>query len=145
MKWAREVLPRLMDEYILAGKVRLDYRYIVFQPESLWAAAASECAKDQGQFWPYHHLLAQEQTPLKHPTLDKELLKRMAEKVDVDTAAFNACVDSDKYESMVVAESEAAEQQGIVSTPTFFIDGEMIRGAQPYEVFKEAIDRALSR
>ncbi len=104
------------------------------------AAEASECAKEQGKFWPFHDRLFA--NPSKLSDAD---LKAHAAAVGVDISAFNACVDSHKYQSLVETDAKDGDAVGVNGTPAFFINGRMISGAQPFDVFKKLIDDELQR
>jgi predicted DsbA family dithiol-disulfide isomerase len=62
----------------------------------------------------------------------------------LDTDSFTECIDSNRYEEEVQADFDYASQLGIRSTPTFFINGIALVGAQPYDVFKQVIDQELA-
>ena len=61
----------------------------------------------------------------------------------LDSAKFNACFDSHKYGALVESDIAAGNEAGVNGTPAFFINGRMISGAQPFEVFKKIIDDEL--
>ena len=73
-------------------------------PESTWAAEASECAADQDAFWEYHDLLFDKQAGENRGAFDKENLKQWAADLDLDTEAFNECLDSGKYTELVATD-----------------------------------------
>jgi predicted DsbA family dithiol-disulfide isomerase len=62
----------------------------------------------------------------------------------LDTNAFNECLDSGKYTSLVLSQTDIARQIGVQSTPSFIINGKAIVGAQPFEAFQQAIDGLLN-
>ena len=62
----------------------------------------------------------------------------------MDAKAFNDCLDSGKYTSIVEAETSAAQSLGIRSTPTFLVNGKPVIGAQPFEVFEQAIEDEIT-
>jgi protein-disulfide isomerase len=107
-------------------------------PNARQAAEAAACAADQGKFWPYHDRLFED--PSK---LGQSELKRDAADLGLDTAKFDACVDSHKLKATVDADLQAGQEAGVDGTPAFFINGRMISGAQPFEVFKRIIDEEL--
>ena len=72
-------------------------------------------------------------------------LKQGAAKLGLDQAAFDQCLDSDKHRAVVQADYASAEKLGVNSTPTLYINGRPLIGAQPYEVFKQVIDEELQR
>jgi len=135
----------LMADYIETGKVKLEYRHFAFLgPESLAAAEAAECAGEQGQFWPYHDILFQRQGQENSGAFSRENLISFAEELGLDVEAFTSCMDSAKYRQKVLSQTEEGRALGVSGTPTFIIGKYLVRGAQPYEVFRQAIDQALA-
>ena len=63
----------------------------------------------------------------------------------LDEAGFGACLTSGKFEPMVREDAEAGQALGVNSTPTFFVNGLLVSGAQPVEQFAAIIDRELGR
>src|SRR5207244_8081492 len=92
----------------------------------------------QGRFWPYHDRLFAEPSKLSEADL-----KRTAAALGLDTARFNACVDSHQYKDVVDADLKAGQEAGVTGTPAFFINGRELTGAQPFEAFKRIIDEEL--
>jgi predicted DsbA family dithiol-disulfide isomerase len=74
-----------------------------------------------------------------------DALKKYAADLGLDGAKFNQCLDSSKYEARVQDALGAGGRLGITSTPTVFVNGRMINGAQPIEVFESVIDDELTR
>jgi protein-disulfide isomerase len=114
------------------------------------AAEATECADDQGKFWEYHDLVFANQG-----ALDVDSLKAYAAQLGLDTATFDDCLDSGEQSSEVEKDSEDARASGVSGTPAFFINGELVPGAIPFEDypdqsgamqpgFKSIIDAALA-
>lgn len=127
-----------------AGQVRVGYWHFAFLgPESTWAAEAGECAAEQGKFWEYHDILYENQAGENQGAFNKGNLKRLAAQADLDTQAFNDCLDSGKYAEIVQTETETARSLGVRSTPTFLVNGQPIVGAQPFEAFEQVIEAAL--
>lgn len=104
------------------------------------AAEASLCAYDQGRFWDYHDSLFENQQEL-----GVEDLKRRARDLGLDAARFDACLDSGEQSERVAADVRAAVDAGVFSTPTLFINGRIIEGAQPYQQIAPVIDDELAR
>ena len=102
------------------------------------AAEATECADDQGKFWEYHDLI------WAKGAVDSAGLKGYAAELGLDTATFNDCLDSGKQASEVEKDYQDGESYGVTATPTFFINGQLLRGAKPFETFKTLIDAALA-
>jgi len=122
----------------------LGYLHMAFLgPESQWAAEASECAADQDAFWDYHDLLYNRQAGENRGAFDKDNLKQFAAELGLDTQAFNECMDSGKYASLVQTETAMAQSLGVRGTPAFLVNGQPLVGAQPFEVFEQIIEVEL--
>lgn len=144
-----DTFPQIKSEYIDSGKVKLSYRHfpLSFHPAAQKSAEAAECANDQGKFWEFHDLIyekqeAQGQGTIQYTTDD---IKTWASELGIDTAVFNDCLDSGKYASKVSEDANAGAKAGVDGTPGFFVNGKRIIGAQPFSVFKAAIDEELSK
>jgi predicted DsbA family dithiol-disulfide isomerase len=77
--------------------------------------------------------------------LQPEFLKKYATEVGLDAAKFNACLDGAKYEARVQESLGTGNRLGITSTPTVYVNGRMVNGAQPLDVFQGIIDDELAR
>lgn len=134
---------RLREEYVNSGKVRFVYKHFaILGPESNRAAEASECAAEQGQFWPFHDLVFSDQVASRS-SLDDAYLASVAGQIGLDTAAFSECLSSGRYTSQIRQESFSVQSMGIRGTPGFLINGVFVSGAQPYEVFQQIIEEQL--
>ena len=117
-----------------------DFPLTQIHPEAFDAAMAGHCAGDQGKFWEYHDKLFANQT-----TLGRDALKRYASESGLDATTFSACLDSGKYRQRVQSALDAGIRLGVGSTPTTFINGRPVSGAQALEVFAAIIDEELAR
>ncbi len=140
-RFFEETLPQIDEQYIKTGKVKLVYRDfpLSFHPNAHPAAQAAECADEQGKFWQYHDKIFANQASLSAANL-----KQWAKDLALDTTKFNSCLDSGKYKSEVDKDLSEGSAAGVSGTPAFFIDGELIVGAQPFSVFQQAIEAALN-
>ncbi len=137
--------PQLEENYIQAGKVQFGYFNFAFLgPESTWAAEAAECASDQDKFWEYHDKLYGSQSGENQGAFNKEILKKFAEELGLDTSTFNDCLDFGKYTQLVQDDSNTARSIGVRSTPTFLINSQSVVGALPFERFQQTIDALLN-
>jgi protein-disulfide isomerase len=138
------VMPTLKELRTKYGdKVRVvwkDFPLTQIHPQAFVAAQAGNCAREQGKFWEYHDRLFANQQALQ-----PEFLKKYAAEVGLDAAKFDACLDSSKYEARVQESLGAGTRLGITSTPTVYVNGRMVNGAQPIEVFQAVIDDELAR
>lgn len=138
---ALNTVPQIEEEYVAAGKVRLEFKhFVVHGEEAALAAGAAECASEQDAFWEYHDLLFANQDALDVPSL-----KAYAEEVSIDSGEFNDCLDSQRYVDTLAADVAEGRQRGVNATPTFFVGQTQIVGAKPYEEFKTAIEDELAR
>jgi protein-disulfide isomerase len=131
---------QLEEEYVNTGKAKLVFRnFVVLGPASQLAAEAAECAHERDHFWEYHDRL------FEGRQLSKESLKELAASLGLDSAAFNACLDSGRYAGEVQNDIAEGKQRGVSGTPTFFINGTKLVGAQPFETFKKIIEEELAK
>ena len=139
-RYYSETYKRIDEEYIKTGKVRYVFRDypLSFHADAQKAAEAAECAGDQGRFWEMHDMIFENQHAMG--MMD---LKQYAGSLGLDTSAFDTCLYSGKYAEEVLADQRDGAAYGVSGTPTFFINGKAVVGAQPYAVFKEAIDAEL--
>jgi protein-disulfide isomerase len=131
-------LKRVLDTY--GDRIRFVYRNfpLANHPQARPAAEAAQCANEQGKFWPFHDRLFGE--PGK---LSDEDLKKTAAALGMDAAQFNKCVDERKYRTIVETDTRAGTDAGVTGTPAFFVNGRLLSGAQPFDVFKRVIDDEL--
>lgn len=107
--------------------------------ESQWAAEASECAGEQDAFWQYHDKLFESQNGENQGAFSKDNLKTFAKDLGLKTDQFDQCLDSGKYTQAVQQQTQAAQQLGVQSTPSFFINDWLVLGALPVEEFDSYI------
>jgi len=139
-KWKNEVWPRLQKTY--GDKIRLVYRDFPLaniHSEAAQAAEAANCANEQNAYWQFHDKLFDASRGL-----GLSAYREYARELKLDLAAFDECLSSQRYQDEVQADFEYAAKLGVRSTPTFFINGIAVIGAQPFEVFKQVIDKELA-
>ncbi|HYG67396.1 MAG TPA: thioredoxin domain-containing protein, partial [Anaeromyxobacteraceae bacterium] len=102
------------------------------------AAEAAHCAGDQGKYWEMHGKLFAVGGKLEVPSL-----KGYAKELGLDQAKFDQCLDSGVKAAVVEGHRKAGEEAGVNGTPAFFVNGQLISGAQPLDAFKKVIDREL--
>ena len=140
------IAPQLLTEYVYTGKVRYDYRHLIVIGDESWdAAKSSECAGEQGWFWPYHDMLFANQTGENVGDFTARRLKAMAGELKLDQQKFDSCFDTNQFNNLVNGDVAAARQLGLNSTPVTVVTGTLpIVGVEPYETYKRAIDLALA-
>ena len=153
-KFHKEAGQKIREEYIKAGKVNMVMVDLSFLGEgSSQAALATHCAGDQGKFWGYHDRLFDvlwvvvEGGGKIDGIFSNDNLKKFAKDLGLNTVTFNSCLDSKKHADKLESGRKIAEAAlgGQVSTPSLIVGGQLIQGAQPYEVFKAAIEEELNK
>ncbi len=137
----------MIKEYVDSGKARFVFKnYAFLGQQSTWASEAVECAAEQGKFWEYHNWLYKNQAPETNlGYYSKVNLAKYAGTVGLNTGQFTSCLNSDKYSKRVADDLAQGQQLGVTGTPTVFVNGQKLVGAQPYENFKASIDGLLKK
>jgi protein-disulfide isomerase len=140
----KKTLPLIEERYIKTGKVKFVYRHFaILGKPSKAAAQAAECAGEQGKFWEYHDkLFASAGSPF---AFTRGRLKGYARELGLEDKVFNQCLDSGKYSRRVDGETSIAASLGARGTPAFFLNGRLMVGAQPFEVFEAVIEKELKK
>jgi protein-disulfide isomerase len=145
-RFARTVKPEIQERYIDTGVARLVWHDLTWHGrESRTAANAARCAGDQDQFWEYHDLLFSLQRGENDGTYSNERLKEYGDAMGLEPDAFHSCVDSNVYEDAIDADLRRGRQLGISGKPSFVIGEQRVVGAQPLEVFEQAIRTELQQ
>ena len=145
-KLFQDSLPSLKKDYIDTGKVKFYYNDFAFLgAESIQAASAAKCADDQGKFWEYHDYLYSHQDGENRGAFSDDNLKKFAGAVGLDQKKFDSCLDTNKYEQEVKDETARAKTYGVGSTPSTFVNGELVKGAVPYATLKAKIEEKLKK
>ena len=146
--FALETGKLIEEEYIKTGQASLVFKTVGYSadaPALQQAAEAAYCAGEQESFWHFHDLIFANQVRLftNRAANISRTMSTFAEMLTLDRDEFEDCVAEGKYQDLVSANQTQANQLGVTGTPTFFINGVMLRGNQPYEVFQQAIEDAL--
>lgn len=145
-KLKTKVEPLIIEKYVKIGKVKIiDRDFAFLGKESIWAAEAANCAFEQNKYWEYAAFLYSVQPGHDDAVFSKDNLKSFAQKLklNLDFGQFNNCLDSDKYLEEVKKDFEDAQALGVTGTPTTYINGEVINGAQPFEEFEKVLESML--
>lgn len=144
-KFARDTEPELVERFVDDGTLRIEWRDLPYLGrESITAAVAGRAAADQGAFWPFAaHLYADQPTP-NSGTLTSDHLVGVAQELGLDAQRFRSAMEDEAIREAVRADVDDAVALGVTGTPTFFVNGQLIVGAQPTEVFVEVIERAAA-
>lgn len=145
-RYYTQVEKDLIKNYVNAGKVKYYFRNFAFLgQESTWAAEGASCANEQNKFWEFHDYLYSHQGQENSGAFSKDNLKKFAASLNLNTDQFNQCLDSDKYKAQVDQDTNEGKTAGVNGTPTVYVNGTMIVGAQPYSAFQQAIDAELTK
>ena len=139
-KRAEETVEQVIARY--PDKIRVIYRDypLHFHQNAKTASMAAECAEEQGKFWEMHKAIFTDQSKLS-----SEQLTQTAGSIGLEVEPFKECLESNRYAAEVDNDFNDGQSYGVTGTPTFFINGIMIVGAQGVDAFSEIIDRELER
>lgn len=130
-------LAQVLQNYGKEVRIAFKQLPLPFHQHAHLAAEASLAAKAQGKFWEMHDLMFKNQQALTRADLEK-----YAQQIGLDMNKFKADLDSGKWKQKVDAELAEGNKIGANGTPTFFINGKILVGAQPYDTFKTKIEEA---
>jgi len=141
LRFHQETFDALKQLY--EGQIRYVYRdfpLTSIHPDAEKAAEAGQCAYEQGRFWEMHDMIFDNQ----QIDIGIDALKDLAQQIGLDQEQFDACLDSDKYAQEVAGDLQDGGSYGVTGTPTFFINGVRLVGAQPLSAFQAIIDQELA-
>jgi protein-disulfide isomerase len=129
---------KVLSEY--KGKVAFAFKDIPLpmHANAEKAAEAARCAEAQGKYWEYHDLL------FSSRLLEPAGLKEHARTLKLDTAAFDKCLDSGAKSEAIKAELNEAQDMGLNSTPSFFINGRFTQGNLNYDQLRQLIEEEMA-
>jgi protein-disulfide isomerase len=133
--------PQIIEQYgDQIQYVVKDLPLVSIHPNAIPASIAAHCAGEQNAFWEYHDLLFNMQFGL-----NDDAYQAYAQNLGLDLGSFNTCLDSGNYDRAVMADTNILTNiNAPLSTPTFFINGQYLAGAQPFEVFAQLIEAELA-
>ena len=149
----------IMKNYVETNKVKIVFKDLIVTPgkDSMYAAHATHCAKDQGMFWKYHDMLYNNWEGESTGWVTTDNLNKFAKNIGLDINKFSKCMSEDKWMELINASKDDANALGVTGTPSFFLitswqetdeqpnEIARIHGAQPYDVFKKLIDSQLKK
>lgn len=144
-RFARDSEPVLVDRFVEDGTLRIEWRDLPYLgPESQRAALAGRAAADQDAFWEFTEVLYADQAAPNSGALSEENLLDVAADLGLDVERFRTVMRDRATAEAVNADIDEAVSLGVNGTPSFFVNGEVIIGAQPTEVFVDAVERAAA-
>lgn len=142
-----ETFPQIKENYVDTGKVRyvfMDFPLSSIHPQAQAAAEAARCAGDQDAYLPMHDLLFARQGEWNGRQDAATIFRAFANELGLDASVFGACLEERTHEAAVLADLEQGAALGVDGTPAFFLNGNFLSGAQPYEIFQQTIEELLA-
>lgn len=144
-RFSDETEDLIIENYVATGQVYFVYRSMgnflsdniarsvggVAGSESKDSAAAAYCAGDQGMYWEFHDILFANWAGEEEGAFAPRRLEAFGEALNLDMVAFNECISSDKYSDKVFQDGIDGAAAGVSGTPAFFVNDQVISGAQP--------------
>jgi protein-disulfide isomerase len=132
------VVKQIVKEY--PNDVRMTFKHLPLDihDRAFAAAQAAFCADEQKQFWPYHDAL------FTANDLSIDTLNRFATKTGLNVEKFKSCLASDVSRAGVMSDLQEARRLGVNSTPTFVVNGKLVRGNLGLAEFKQLVERELT-
>lgn len=145
-RFTEQYFPAIEKEYVASGKVRwifINLPLVSLHANAVPAAEFAMCAAREGKFWPAHDLLYRRQdvwAPLKNPAA---FLLSLADSLRIPRARITPCLEKGETRELVRSDSEGSVKAGATSTPTFYVEGGILAGAYPPEVWRPILDSVL--
>jgi protein-disulfide isomerase len=142
-QFTTEAFPAIEREFVETGKVRwifVNFPLTELHPNAVAAAELAMCSAKQGKFWPMHDLLfAHQRTwgPLREPG---QFLLTLVDSLRIPRDSIVPCVRGGELRALVQKDANIAARIGANSTPTFLVEGALMSGAYPADVFKHVLD-----
>jgi protein-disulfide isomerase len=146
-RFALETFPTLEREFVAGGKVKwifVNFPLTQIHPNAVPTAAFALCAGRQDRFWPAHDLLYRQQEAWAELDDPAPYLLGLADSLELDRTALLACLQDPTTEAAVRRDAESAVRAGANSTPSFYIEGGLMAGAVPAEIFRVVLDSIVA-
>jgi protein-disulfide isomerase len=137
-------LEHIVEQYVTTGQVYFVFNLFPLNQQSQQLAQAGLCAAEQGSFWQYADILYANQAALSSERNIERLLEALAENVSLDVDQFQTCVQEERYLDQIQQAYLTGINNGITGTPSFLINGKLVKGARPLSDFQAEIEAALS-
>ena len=149
-RFVGDTAAQLRQAYIDTGKIYFTYRdfpLVDIHPGALLAAHVANCAAEQGSFWPMHDQLFQGTSAHSWgdgDVADFSIFMSYAAGLRLDVGKVQECVQTNRYATQIETDFRDAAALGVRSTPTFIVNGKLLVGAQPFEVWQSVLDGMLA-
>ena len=142
-KFARDTEPGLIEKYVKNGTLRIEWRdFPYLGKESMTAALAGRAAALQGKFWVFHDAMYAEQQPVNSGKVTEDYLASVAQKAGLDGERLVKDMARPELADAIGKDFSEGQSIGVTGTPAFLVNGQPIIGAQPAQVFEQAIENA---
>ncbi len=124
------------------NKIQLEFKYypLPMHQHAFMSSRYAECASRQGMFWEFHDLVFERQDQWKELMNSMSAFDGISKEIGLDTAQLNACLNDQKVDQIIEQNKASGSQQGVKSTPSYFINGKMVVG---YKSLAEELDRLM--
>jgi protein-disulfide isomerase len=141
-EFALQTMPALDREYVQTGKVRFVWVNLPlsYHKNAVPAAELAMCGARQGRFWQLHDLLFRNQQRWAGLGEPGSYFLSLGDSAGANRDSISTCLRDGAVRALVRADAEGAVRSGARSTPTFYIEGGLLVGAQPIEVFRAVLD-----
>lgn len=122
---ANQLIKELMQEY--PDQIRFVHRDFPLEgihPDAFNAALAARCVGEQGKYWEMNDTIFSNQEDLSIDGINK-----LVEMLDLDQVQFDTCFESKRFEEKIYSDKQAGEEYGVSATPTLFVNGYQVNGA----------------
>ncbi len=144
-KFWRETMPVFDSLYVNKG--RISWRFVPFTigmfPNSTEAAETAICSAEQGKFFAMHDILYDKRTEWMKSKDVRAQMAGYAARIKLDPARYNACIKGKGVREQLQRNNALAQRLMVRGTPTFFINGEVVPGALPTDVFVKGMDAVI--
>ena len=140
----QETYKQIKKDYVDTNKIKFVYRDfpLNFHPLATPAAIAANCVREQTNdetYFKMHDAIFESQN-----LLSEDFLKQTAQSFEIDMKEYESCINDPAQKAEVEKDFADGASAGVSGTPSFFINGKLIVGAQPYSVIKAEIEAALN-
>ena len=135
---------QLKEAYVQSGLVRMVFNPVLNHGDRSYVThQAAECAGEQNSFWDFREFLYAQQDRLWTGDV-RATVKELAVEAGLEAAAFNSCLDEQRYYDRVDQQDALRRANGIRSQPSFAINGDIRVGPAPFEAFAQVLDEKLA-
>lgn len=132
-------VPGIIENYVETGKAKLVFKYAAGHGAGRPALLVALALEEQNLFWEFHDLAFENQQDVS----DIEKMKDLAKSLNANMTQLQEFLDSNKANFLIQQDIQSANTNGVTGTPTYFIDDQVIEGAQSYSAFKKILDSKL--